>query len=171
MPNSNKENLMHSLCSTFALQRGWRTQSWSCLYTGMALVVAKSQVLTGALLGFCLTLLQLGGQELQLQHAVLQPGADCHILAMLQGFVFCLLALVATDQLTSHFSLSHSPTSPRLLQLPSFFIFLPAWVRGPPAPWHSHHMHSFFLSTGLTLHTYFQRSTHLRLPLDSFFQP
>lgn len=81
-------------------------------------------------------------------------GADCHVVAMLQGFFFCLLASVATDWLASRSSLSHSPTSPRLRQLPSFFIFLPAWVRGPPAPWHSHHLHSFFLSTGLTLHTH-----------------
>lgn len=34
----------HSLCSAFALQRGWRTESQSCLHTGMALTVAKSQV-------------------------------------------------------------------------------------------------------------------------------
>lgn len=158
-------------CSTFALQRGWRTQSWNCLYTGMALMVTKSQVLTGARLALCLALLQLGGQELQLQHAVLQPDADCHILAMLQGFFFCLLTSVVTDRLASHSRLSHSPTSPHLLQLPSFFIFLPAWVRGPPAPWHSHHVHSFFFLTGLTLHTHFHRSTHLGLPPDSFFPP
>lgn len=102
-------------------------------------------------------------------------GADCHILAMLQGFFFCLLTLVATDQLTSHSSLSHSPTSPCLLQLPSFFIFLPAWVRGPPTPWHSHHL-AFFLPldrphpTLTQTHTHFQRSTHLRLSLNSFPQ-
>lgn len=146
---------MHSLCSTSVLQRGWRTQSWSCLYTGMALTAAKSQVLAGALLALCLALLQLGGQELQLGHEVLQPGG-----ALVQTATSwpcfrassSLLAWVTTDWLASHSSLSHSATSPPLLQLPSFFIFLPAWVRGPPAPWHSHHLHSFFLLTSLTLH-------------------
>lgn len=144
------------------------------LRTGMTPTAAKSWVLTrdcSRLAWHCCTTRRATNGNSVMQSSGLE-GVWCRTPHpdTLQRFLFCLLASLATGQLTSRClpsSLSHSRTSPRLLQLLHFFIFLPVWVRGPPASWHSHRLHSFFLLTGLTLHTQFPKEHPLKCALST----
>lgn len=127
---------------------------------------AKSQVLTGVLLVLCLVLLELGGQELQL-HVILQPGEALPHPGHVSGLLFLCSRLGChrpTRIPLQSESQSHFPTSSstaKFLHFPSCLSQRPSCpLTLPPL--------AFFLLLDRPHPTHTQRSTHPRLPLDSF---
>lgn len=156
--------LIHSLCSTCALQRGWRTRHGAAS-TQAWLSRCQEPGFDRSAPGALLALLELGGQELQL-HVILQPGEALPHPGHVSGLLFLCSRLSChrpTRIPLQSESQSHFPTSSstaKFLHFPSCLSQRPSCpLTLPPL--------AFFLLLDKPHPTHTQRSTHPRLPLDS----